>query len=456
MPYSSIQDLPDDVKKLPKHGQEIFLAAFNSAYDGTCKDNGDRRESCAFGIGWAAVKNKYHKVGDEWKQKEDSNESKSILHSVLKDKPKFDNGVWVPFLKENQLAEDNQGRKYRITKEAIDNGYKSYIGGFININHQDKIKGKIAEVKRDGEFAYFKAEGLDEEALAVINSPAYRGVSQQSLNLMYLAEQKDGLIDVISLQGTGVAIALYPKTPGCPLTDGCGIPLKSTEASEASKTNFSLNSDVPISAQISSNEKINGGIKGVMTDFTKEHIEDMLKFMQGHPDMMTDGMKGMMKGMSCTGTQSTVTTPAQSIPSIAPQQTQSTVTQPAAPDTMKEIEGLKKTIQQLTEQNTMTIRSALEARDEEYRKRLAADEEYKQTVSELRSVVRKDILEKMLASKPSIDVLKSNLEVLRASGLTIHVGAGRGVELSSTEEQKIKEGLQKLHIPRIEFADGVI
>jgi cation transport regulator len=65
MPYSSIQDLPDPVKhSLPKHAQEIFKEAFNSAfheYEGF-------DESRAFKIAWGAVKKKYRKTGDKWVQ----------------------------------------------------------------------------------------------------------------------------------------------------------------------------------------------------------------------------------------------------------------------------------------------------------------------------------------------------------------------------------------------------
>jgi cation transport regulator len=35
MPYTEIRELPDAVKHhLPKHAQEIFLAAFNHAFEG--------------------------------------------------------------------------------------------------------------------------------------------------------------------------------------------------------------------------------------------------------------------------------------------------------------------------------------------------------------------------------------------------------------------------------------
>lgn len=71
MPYKSNADLPDNVTNvLPKHAQDIFREAFNSAYD-EYKDpeyrRGDAdREETARRVAWAAVKNKYEK-GDDGK-----------------------------------------------------------------------------------------------------------------------------------------------------------------------------------------------------------------------------------------------------------------------------------------------------------------------------------------------------------------------------------------------------
>lgn len=65
MPYSSTEDLPESVRSaLPDDGQRIFLAAFNAAYEGTCKNDPDLEE-CANRVAWAAVKEKYEKQGDE-------------------------------------------------------------------------------------------------------------------------------------------------------------------------------------------------------------------------------------------------------------------------------------------------------------------------------------------------------------------------------------------------------
>lgn len=74
MPYDNLKDLPKSVRHvLPKHAQEIYLAAFNSAwqeYEDTKARQGDNsREEVAHKVAWAAVKQKYYKDGDTWKIK---------------------------------------------------------------------------------------------------------------------------------------------------------------------------------------------------------------------------------------------------------------------------------------------------------------------------------------------------------------------------------------------------
>jgi cation transport regulator len=67
MPYQKIEDLPDTVKyNLPKHGQEIFRAAFNSAEEQYAE------EERAFRVAWSAVKRDYEKGDDgHWHKKPD-------------------------------------------------------------------------------------------------------------------------------------------------------------------------------------------------------------------------------------------------------------------------------------------------------------------------------------------------------------------------------------------------
>ncbi len=69
MPYTSTHDLPEPVRHaLPAHAQEIYLAAFNAAFDEYSHDV--RREEIAHRIAWAAVKRRYEKVPDgRWVEK---------------------------------------------------------------------------------------------------------------------------------------------------------------------------------------------------------------------------------------------------------------------------------------------------------------------------------------------------------------------------------------------------
>lgn len=65
MPYDSIDQLPDSVKNhLPKHGQEIYKAAFNHA------SKEYNNEETAHKVAWSAVKQQYKKdTNGHWRKK---------------------------------------------------------------------------------------------------------------------------------------------------------------------------------------------------------------------------------------------------------------------------------------------------------------------------------------------------------------------------------------------------
>lgn len=72
MPYDDTEDLPDSVKKnLPSKAQEIYMKAYNSAWE-QYKDPDDRkgddsREEISHKVAWAAVKKEYEKDEDTGK-----------------------------------------------------------------------------------------------------------------------------------------------------------------------------------------------------------------------------------------------------------------------------------------------------------------------------------------------------------------------------------------------------
>jgi cation transport regulator len=66
MPYNKNGDLPDSVREnLPAHAQEIYRAAFNSAWEQYDRPDerreGRDREETAHAVAWSAVEHKYKK-----------------------------------------------------------------------------------------------------------------------------------------------------------------------------------------------------------------------------------------------------------------------------------------------------------------------------------------------------------------------------------------------------------
>jgi cation transport regulator len=78
MPYKTLEELPESVKdNLPKHAQEIYKEAFNSAWEQydephERRDNASREE-VAHKVAWSDVKKVYEKgENGKWvKSKED-------------------------------------------------------------------------------------------------------------------------------------------------------------------------------------------------------------------------------------------------------------------------------------------------------------------------------------------------------------------------------------------------
>lgn len=67
MPYENNMDLPPSIRaRLPPHAQDIYRAAFNSAWESYASRQPERREEIAHRIAWGAVKRRYRKAGEAW------------------------------------------------------------------------------------------------------------------------------------------------------------------------------------------------------------------------------------------------------------------------------------------------------------------------------------------------------------------------------------------------------
>ena len=66
MPYDSINELPEGVRNnLPEHAQEIYLKAYNNAWneykEASARRGNASREETAHKVAWAAVEKLYRK-----------------------------------------------------------------------------------------------------------------------------------------------------------------------------------------------------------------------------------------------------------------------------------------------------------------------------------------------------------------------------------------------------------
>ena len=67
MPYELIEDLPNTVRShLAERAQEIYLAAFNSAWTNYAGLDVDQLEEIGHRVAWAAVKRSHRKEGTQW------------------------------------------------------------------------------------------------------------------------------------------------------------------------------------------------------------------------------------------------------------------------------------------------------------------------------------------------------------------------------------------------------
>ena len=148
----TISDAPST---LPDSGKKLYVKSWNDAYNGTCKDEGDRRDECSSKIAWSVVKSKFLKgANDEWTPKADVQEFSMAITRTSYDKL-TDTRHWkaVASDTEEDLYEDNMTLELfgdflqRIeTKEQPPKEFRSdfWSGGkpYLSISHYPDFNGK--------------------------------------------------------------------------------------------------------------------------------------------------------------------------------------------------------------------------------------------------------------------------------------------------------------------------
>jgi len=164
MPYGKKGELPDAVKALPEHGQEIWMAAFNSASE---QYQGDE-EKC-FAVAWAAVQNKFEKndAGEWVAKKEGSSHADSTL-------------PWIQVFRTGRHT-DSVGVEKEWKEEDLDKIVSSYNPSGheapVVIGHpRDNAPawGWVDGLKREGQFLYAKFKTLVPEFVDMVKKGMFK------------------------------------------------------------------------------------------------------------------------------------------------------------------------------------------------------------------------------------------------------------------------------------------
>jgi len=143
----------DAPKTLPAGAKKIWASAFNGAYDGTCKSEGDRRAECAARIAMSAVKKKYKQTDDgKWI-------SKSLTDVDRLDQlTELDNLKQLDFIITRASSSDGELRWLARASDTLRDDYEtrmthelfeSFIANaktlgmpYLSIAHYDSLDGK--------------------------------------------------------------------------------------------------------------------------------------------------------------------------------------------------------------------------------------------------------------------------------------------------------------------------
>ena len=234
MPYKTTDELPDSIRNvLPLEAQNIYLTAYNSAADGSCKGN-TNPEACAASMAWVAVKEKYVKDGTEsgakWVIKSAAAAvyfgaefivvgaalGKYLISGQLLKLDTLNGNNWgVPSTESQNLLQSLVGVPLKICSGA--ESLRNEHSCDYNWDNNAQI-GKVVSAEQIGDWIHTKAEVTDLDAIGKIESHTW--TPKWSIFTGF-QDKKAGM-----LQGTkalSVTIVKNPAYPEAEFRAGAGL-----------------------------------------------------------------------------------------------------------------------------------------------------------------------------------------------------------------------------------------
>ncbi len=304
MPYDIISDLPASVKdNLPAHAQEIFLAAFNSAF----KEYG--KEETAFKVAWLAVEKSYEKVDGKWQQIKNSEHifyytNIGAIVNSIHDATLQSLNQWVGgyFLNSGAFnAKDWDGIPIVYQKQGI---HPDCVELATNPTvTMDKISGKIVGIIKNAKIEVNGHPRL--LAQLEINDPEIEQlISSKKLGLSTGMFGMNKGNHVTSTRPNHVLLfeeGQHPQGNAMPVDMGAII-LNSTGGNMPDTKPTKEDMDKMLEFMKENPGSMDKGTMDKMYSAMdaggkKEYMKSMLKDLNEHPEMMDDEMKGMMSNM---------------------------------------------------------------------------------------------------------------------------------------------------------------
>lgn len=196
MPYKTTKDLPAGTKGLPAHGLDIYLAAFNAAWDEY--EGAEDREQRCHATAWAAVKQKYEKRNGKWRTKPDEKTAESFVPMPMMLLAESDavlsEAVGLEWLEDEVSEADETPRLIATLIKAGDNksGTRRYTPEFLQkCVSEGRFTGSYGYANHPSTSEARERPERDLRYLAARTGEAFWDESSQSVKapLVWLAEE---------------------------------------------------------------------------------------------------------------------------------------------------------------------------------------------------------------------------------------------------------------------------